>query len=142
MMYRCLYADIVGDLFHFGHVNFLRQAHALCEKLIVGVHNDEDVARYKRRPVLSMAERIAVIEGCRYADAVVADAPLTPTPAYLDTLAAEKAVHGDDLSPTMLDYHYAELRKADRLLLVPYTSAIGTSAIIGRLRDRIADGSL
>ena len=141
-MYRCLYADIVGDLFHPGHAAFLRRARALCDRLIVGVHNDADVARYKRRPVMTMAERIAVVEACRYADAVVPNAPLAPTAALLDSLGAEKVVHGDDFSPEQIDYHYAELRKLDRLLLVPYTDAIATSAIIARIRTRLADGSL
>ena len=33
------------------------------DQLIVGVHGDDDVALYKRLPVLTMAERIAVVEG-------------------------------------------------------------------------------
>jgi ethanolamine-phosphate cytidylyltransferase len=140
--YRCLYADIVGDLFHYGHVRFLKQARALCDRLIVGVHNDSDVSAYKRTPVLTMAERIAVIEACRYTDAVVADAPLAPSAAFLDSLGAEKVVHGDDLSPEMLDYHYAELRKADRLVLVAYTPTIATTDIIRRIGSRLADGTL
>ena len=141
-MYRCLYADIVGDLFHFGHARFLEQARALCERLIVGVHNDADVARYKRQPVLTMAERILVVKACRYADEVIPDAPLSPSADFLDALGAEKAVHGDDLSPEMLDYHYAALRQAGRLVLVPYTAAIATTDIIGRIRERLAAGSL
>jgi cytidyltransferase-like protein len=142
MKYRCLYADIVGDLFHFGHARFLEQGRSLCDRLIVGVHNDADVARYKRRPVLTMAERLAAVAACRHADAVIPDAPLAPTEAFLDALGAEKAIHGDDLSPAMLDYHYAELRKADRLVLVPYTDAIATTDIIDRIRIRLADGTL
>jgi ethanolamine-phosphate cytidylyltransferase len=141
-MYRCLYADIVGDLFHFGHARFLEQAHALCERLIVGVHNDADVARYKRQPVLTMAERMLVVKACRYADEVIPDAPLSPSAAFLDSIGAEKAVHGDDLSPEMLRYFYAALSKADRLVLVPYTAAIATTDIIGRIKVRLAEGSL
>ena len=106
------------------------------------MHNDADVALYKRRPVMTMAERIAVVEACGHADAVIPNAPLAPTAALLDALGAEKAVHGDDLSPEMLDYHYAELRRLDRLVLVPYTPAIATSEIIARIRTRLADGSL
>jgi ethanolamine-phosphate cytidylyltransferase len=140
--YRCLYADIVGDLFHHGHVRFLKQARALCDRLIVGVHNDADVSAYKRTPVLTMAERMAVIEGCRHADAVIADAPLSPSAAFLDALGAEKVVHGDDLSPEMLDYHYAELRKLGRLVLVAYTPSIATTDIIRRIGGRLANGTL
>ena len=37
-----VYADMVGDLFHYGHVEFLEKARALGDYLIVGVHGDND----------------------------------------------------------------------------------------------------
>lgn len=88
----------MGDLFHYGHVRLLRQARAICDRLVVGVHNDADVAICKRRPVMSMAERIEVIEACRYADLVVSNAPLQATVATLEAVGAEMLVHGDDFS--------------------------------------------
>ena len=89
-----------------------------------------------------MAERILVVKACRYADEVIPNAPLSPSTEFLDALGAEKAVHGDDLSAEMLDYHYAALRQAGRLVLVPYTAAIATTDIIGRIKARLAEGSL
>ncbi|GAJ05369.1 unnamed protein product [marine sediment metagenome] len=35
------------DLFHIGHLNILRNAKALCDKLIVGITTDELVDVYK-----------------------------------------------------------------------------------------------
>ena len=67
MMVR-VYADIVGDLFHYGHVEFLRQARALGDYLLVGVCGDEVVGPNKRRPILTMVERVASVAGCRYLD--------------------------------------------------------------------------
>ena len=49
-----MYVDMVADLFHYGHVNFLRQARECGDYLLVGVHADETVMTYKRRPILSM----------------------------------------------------------------------------------------
>ncbi len=142
MSYRCLYADIVGDLFHFGHVNFLRHAHSLCDRLVVGVHSDADVARYKRRPIMTMRERIAVVEACRYVDAVLPNAPLSPTVATLAEVGAERLVHGDDLSPELSDFFYADLKASDRLILVPYTGTIGTTLILERIARRMMDDTL
>ena len=48
---------MVADLFHYGHVNFLRQARKYGDYLMVGVHADETVMSYKRRPILSRDER-------------------------------------------------------------------------------------
>lgn len=39
--------DIVGDLFHYGHV------HDLGYKVVVGVHSDEIVETYKRTPIIN-----------------------------------------------------------------------------------------
>ena len=38
-----VYVDMVADLFHYGHVNFLRQAKSHGDFLLVGVHSDETV---------------------------------------------------------------------------------------------------
>ena len=37
-----VYAEMVADLFHRGHVEFLKRARALGDYLIVGVMSDED----------------------------------------------------------------------------------------------------
>jgi len=42
---------------HFGHANSLRQAKALGDYLVVGVHNDEEITRHKGPPVFTEQER-------------------------------------------------------------------------------------
>ena len=66
-----VFTAMVADLFHYGHVNFLRQARALGDHLTVGLVSDRRAASYKRPPVLTFAERKAVVEACRYVDAVI-----------------------------------------------------------------------
>ena len=56
---------MTADLFHFGHVNFLKQASEIGDYLIVGIHSDETVQNYKRPPIITMKERIAVVASCR-----------------------------------------------------------------------------
>lgn len=57
-----VYVDMVGDLFHPGHVALLRAARTFGERLIVGVLSDEVVATYKHKPIMTLAERVAVID--------------------------------------------------------------------------------
>lgn len=42
---------------HFGHANSLRQAKALGDYLVVGVHNDEEITKHKGPPVFTEQER-------------------------------------------------------------------------------------
>lgn len=62
----------VFDLFHIGHLNILRNAKALCEKLIVAVSTDELVYEYKKRkPIVPYHERAEIIKSVRFVDAVI-----------------------------------------------------------------------
>lgn len=42
---------------HFGHANSLRQAKALGDYLVVGVHTDEEITQHKGPPVFTQEER-------------------------------------------------------------------------------------
>lgn len=45
------------DMVHFGHANSLRQAKALGDYLVVGVHTDEEITKHKGPPVFTQEER-------------------------------------------------------------------------------------
>lgn len=127
---------MVGDLFHMGHVAFLKVARQFGDWLVVGVLSDETVAAYKRQPIMTLAERVAVIEACRYVDEVVPDAPYALTLEFLDTLDISTVVHGDDLSPAALEEVFGPIAAAGRLRLVEYTPGISTTELIRRVRAR------
>jgi cytidyltransferase-like protein len=132
-----VYVDMVGDLFHAGHVQLLKAAREFGDWLVVGVLSDEIVTEYKREPIMSHAERISVIEACRYVDEVLPDAPYAVTPQFLDQKGISTVVHGDDISPEAIDEVFGEIAAAGRLKLVSYTPGISTSDIIGRMRYRL-----
>ena len=63
----------VFDLFHIGHVNVLKNAKAMCDKLIVGVSTDELVQNAKHKnPVIPFIERCEIVASCKYVDVVIA----------------------------------------------------------------------
>ena len=131
-----VYVDMVGDLFHPGHVALLRAARAFGDLLVVGVLSDETVAAYKRRPIMTMDERVAVIEACRYVDQVIPDSPYRVTREFLHEHGLALVVHGDDVGTDGVADVYGPVDEAGLLRLVPRTGDISTSALIDRVRTR------
>ncbi|MGA2128023.1 MAG: adenylyltransferase/cytidyltransferase family protein [Xanthobacteraceae bacterium] len=131
-----IYADVVCDLFHFGHVEFFGRARALGDRLIVGVVGDADVRTYKPAPVMSFEERVGVVAGCRFVDRVLDQpAPLHCTGAFLDAIGAAYCCHGDDMTAEQLHYWYGDLALTGRLKTVPYTPRISTRLIFARVAE-------
>ncbi|MEU8234205.1 adenylyltransferase/cytidyltransferase family protein [Actinoplanes sp. NPDC048967] len=131
-----VYVDMVGDLFHPGHVALLRAAREHGDQLIAGVLSDEVAAAYKRRPIMTLAERVAVIGACRYVDEVVPAAPDRVTLEFLDEQDIALVVHGDDITPEAIAEVYGPVAAAGRLRLVHYTAGVSTTDLIARVRGR------
>jgi len=55
----------VYDLFHIGHLNLLKNAKGLCDKLIVGVSTDELVAYKHKKAVIPFEERLEIIRNIK-----------------------------------------------------------------------------
>jgi len=131
-----VYVDMVGDLFHCGHVALLRAARDLGDHLVVGVLSDEAAAAYKRRPVMTLSERVAVIEACRHVDEVIPDSPLRLTYAFLDEHDLALVAHGDDLDADGAEELYGPAVATGRLRLIPRTGGISTTELIARVHSR------
>ena len=130
-----VYVDMVADLFHYGHANFLKQAKQLGDHLIVGIHSDEVVKEYKRSPVMTMEERVETVSSCRYVDEVVPNAPLVIDQEWLNTHRIDLVVHGDDFSEEMEQLCYKIPIDMGIFRLVSYTSEISTTDIIQRIKN-------
>lgn len=65
------YTTGVYDLFHIGHLNLLRNARAMCDKLVVGVTTDELVAYKSKKAVIPFTERMEIVRAIRFVDAVI-----------------------------------------------------------------------
>lgn len=131
-----VYVDLVGDLFHAGHVELLRAARSFGNRLVVGVLSDEVVAEYKRRPIMTLEERVAVVRACRYVDEVVAAAPDVVTVEFLREHDISLVIHGDDLGEEAIAAVYADVAAAGMLRLVPRRTDLSTTELIRRVHAR------
>jgi glycerol-3-phosphate cytidylyltransferase-like family protein len=100
----------------------------------VGVHADETVMAYKQRPILSMEERVASVEGCRYVDEVLPNAPLTIDRAWIERHNIDLVIHGDDFSSELEELCYKTPIEMGIYRTVGYTSGISTTELITRIK--------
>ena len=117
----------VYDLFHVGHINLFKRIKEKCDNLIVGVHNDEQVMTYKRRPIISYNDRLEIIKSCKYVDAVYENADLITTDKILYKLNADYVFAGKENEQYIKKYYQVSDNK---LILLDRTSHICTSDII------------
>ncbi len=85
---KVVYVDGGFDLFHVGHVEFLRVARQLGTYLMVGIHSDADVNLHRgaNLPIMTLQERVLGVLSCRYVDEVIIGAPYAVTNDMMDSL--------------------------------------------------------
>ena len=81
-----VYTYVVGDILHKGHIEYLKNAKSLGDKLIVGVLTDEAVMEKKPMPAMSFDERFDVVRSLKWVDVAVAQYKYSP----LDNVRAIK----------------------------------------------------
>ena len=70
--YTIGYTNGVFDLFHVGHLDFLKMAKDHCDYLIVAVCKDSLVFEHKGKfPIIPLKERMELLSGIKYVDQVV-----------------------------------------------------------------------
>ena len=136
-----IYTDMVADLFHYGHYNYIKQINDTYKKegdlLYIGIHNDIDPQIYKRKPILTMEERIKVLECCKYVDKIIPNAPVVVDMDYIKKNNIDILVMPDNRTEEEIKLMYKEPNRLNMIRKVPYTHSISTSDIIKRIKNRI-----
>lgn len=124
------YTTGVYDLFHIGHLNLLKNARGLCDKLIVGVTVDE-LTQYKgKKPMIPFEDRIEIVRSIKYVDAAVPQYDMDKLRACKE-LGATILFVGDDWYETDKWKQYEEEFDKENIKIVyfPYTKGISSSKI-------------
>ncbi|PTO68220.1 adenylyltransferase/cytidyltransferase family protein [Vibrio splendidus] len=123
------YTSGVYDLFHVGHVNLLRNAKAMCDKLVVGVTVDELVSYKGKQSVIPYHERIEVVRACRYVDVAVPQNNMDKAASAKKNQASYLFVGDDWYETEKWQEHEIELLKVGcKVIYFPYTQ--GTSSTL------------
>jgi len=123
------YTSGVYDLFHIGHLNLLRNAKGMCDKLIVGVTTDELVAYKNKKAVIPHSERMEIVRAITYVDAVIPQEDMDKFRMW-EKLKFDVMFVGDDwyASEKWRDLE-EKFKEVDvRIVYFPYTK--GTSSTI------------
>jgi len=101
---RIVYVDGSFDVFHVGHLRILQKAKKLGDYLVVGVHDDETVARVKGRgfPVMSVLERALNVLAMRVVDEVILGAPWVVTDKFIRGFGIDTIVCGRQIDATVI----------------------------------------
>ena len=125
------YTSGVYDLFHIGHLNLLRNAKAMCDKLIVGVSEDKLVGYKNKKAVIPFQERLEIIQSIDCVNAAVPQSNLDKY-AMWEKLKFDIMFVGDDWYADErwkeLDKKFAEV--SVKIIYFPYTK--GTSSTLIR----------
>jgi glycerol-3-phosphate cytidylyltransferase len=124
------YTTGVYDLFHIGHLNLLKNAKGMCDKLVVGVTVDELVAYKGKQAMIPFEDRIEIVRSCKYVDAAVPQYDMDKLTAC-KKLGAKFLFVGDDWYGTEKWIKYEEefAKEGIRIVYFPYTKGISSTKI-------------
>lgn len=130
------YTTGVFDLFHIGHVNILRNAKAMCDRLIVGVTIDELVSYKNKKSVIPFDERIEIVRACKYVDLAVPQTTMDKFDAY-NRYKFNIMFVGDDWYQIdkwkTLDQEFKD--QGVNIIYFPYTKTTSSSLINATLKQ-------
>jgi glycerol-3-phosphate cytidylyltransferase len=119
------------DVFHAGHLRLLERAAALGTHLIVGISSDElNASKKGRSPVYALQDRLAIVRALRCVDEVFVEESLEAKREYVIEHRADVLVMGDDWAG-----RFDELADVCRVVYLPRTPAVSTTAIIEQIRS-------
>lgn len=124
----------VFDLFHIGHLRLLEKCSKIFDEVVAGVHSDETVLQYKRRPIIPYEHRVEIVGSCKFVNRVIEAPLLNPKNGveFLNKNNLDYLVHGKTDEETLKGY-YLNIMEEDRLFLLEETRDYHTTDLIEKI---------
>jgi glycerol-3-phosphate cytidylyltransferase len=135
-----VYTGGTFDLFHAGHINFLKQCDRI-GRVVVALNTDEFIKQFKGKyPVYSYKEREALLAACRYVSCVTPNEGGEDSKPTILRVQPKFIVIGSDWA--CKDY-YKQMgftqqwldKNGIGLIYVPYTEGISTTELKKRITN-------
>ncbi len=124
------YTSGVYDLFHIGHLNLLKNAKGMCDKLVVGVTVDDLVLYKGKRALIPFEDRIEIVRNIKHVDAAIPQYDMDKL-TTCKKLGASILFVGDDWYGTEKWQNYEkEFNEAGiKIVYFPYTKGVSSTLI-------------
>lgn len=134
-----VYASGVFDLCHNNHREMFEIASRFGNRLIIGVHGDEDVEKWKgKTPTMNLEQRAVAVEQSPYVSEVIRNPPYTLSgkvgEKFLDSHRISLVVCSDEYDNED-DPYYVIPRQRGILKTIPRRTGLSTSEIKKRIID-------
>ncbi len=124
------------DLLHPGHLQLLRGARALCDRLVVAMNDDRSVKRLKGdpRPIQTESIRSALLAALSYVDMVVIFTEETPI-NVIAALVPDIVIKGRDYADKLVVGADIVERAGGRVCLIDLLEGYSTTRAISQLKQ-------
>ena len=125
------------DILHKGHVAYLAQARAWCDRLIVGLNSDRSVRELKGegRPVNDLESRALVLAGMAHVDLVAPFDEETPI-ALIEAARPDVIIKGADYTEEQVVGGDLVKSWGGEVRLAPIVEGYSTTAAIARMTEK------
>lgn len=138
MTSQIIYTDGIFDLFHRGHIEYLNLIKKTYPnfKLYVGIINDQDATKYKRKPIYNHEDRVTIISNIKYVDNVIENAPLIVNEEFLNKYNIDLVVHGfSNEKDIEKQKEFFEIPvQLNKFASIPYYNKISSTEIIEKIK--------
>jgi rfaE bifunctional protein nucleotidyltransferase chain/domain len=135
--FRLVFTNGCFDILHRGHVEYLHQARALGDALVVAVNSDSSVERLKGpgRPVVSQGDRALVLAGLESVTAVTLFHEDTPQELLVELLP-DVLVKGGDYTPSEIVGRTEVEEAGGEVRVIPFIQGRSTTELISKIQEK------
>lgn len=122
------------DILHAGHVQYLRQAKSLGDRLIIAVNSDDSVRRLKgdTRPINTLENRMQVLAGLESVDWLVSFSEDTPAD-LIEYILPDVLVKAGDYEVHQIAGHEAVLAAGGRVEIMDFKPGCSTTNLVNKI---------
>lgn len=133
---KVVFTNGVFDLLHRGHVEYLEEARALGDRLVIGLNTDASVRRLKgaSRPIVGERDRAALLGALSCVDLVILFDDDTPQ-RLIEAVRPHVLVKGGDYAVADIVGREFVESIGGHVATVPLREGLSTSEIVKRIRE-------